>query len=175
MTKQLEALLAEMKVAAEKATPGLWEMEHENIWFTDADGCTKHLAYLYQGDDVDDGQDNDNTKFFALANPANVLALIAALEQSQREQDMLTDQFAVNISKEHDKRTLAEKRIAELEASKLAMRLPGKMSPKMMRDVQMKSALGAYAASHLAGAYDLFQEFWDVALRADGITVQGDE
>ena len=40
------------------------------------------------------------------------------------------------------------------------------MTPEMMRSVQLNSELGAYAASNLSGAYDLFAEFWKVACRA---------
>ncbi|EPO4869154.1 ead/Ea22-like family protein, partial [Citrobacter farmeri] len=59
-----------LREAAEKATPGPWEMDQENIWFTDAEGYTKHLIYVQQGDDVDDKQDHYNTAFIAAANPA---------------------------------------------------------------------------------------------------------
>ena len=38
------------------------------------------------------------------------------------------------------------------------------MTPEMMRKVQMHSELGAHAAANLSGAYDLFQEFWRVAM-----------
>ncbi|EAA9301860.1 ead/Ea22-like family protein [Salmonella enterica] len=81
-----------LRKAAEKATPGPWEMEQENIWFTDEDGYTKHLVYVQQGDDVDDKQDHYNTVFIAAANPATVLTLL-------------------------DDLVAAEKRIAELERS----------------------------------------------------------
>lgn len=81
-----------LRKAAEKATPGPWEMEQENIWFTDADGYTKHLMYAQQGDGVDDKQDHYNTAFIAAANPATVLTLL-------------------------DDLVAAEKRIAELERS----------------------------------------------------------
>ena len=40
------------------------------------------------------------------------------------------------------------------------------MTPKMMRQVQTQSELGAYAAEHFSGAYDLFNEFWRVAIDA---------
>lgn len=61
-------------------------------------------------------------------------------------------------------------RIAELEA-KLEIvsdrqTLPSKMTPEMMRAVQIKSELGGYAASELSGAYDMFAEFWGVACSA---------
>ena len=36
----------------------------------------------------------------------------------------------------------------------------------MMRAVQIKSELGGYAASELSGAYDMFSEFWGVAVSA---------
>lgn len=36
--------------------------------------------------------------------------------------------------------------------------------PEMMRAVQIKSELGGYATSELSGAYDMFAEFWDVAV-----------
>lgn len=42
--------------------------------------------------------------------------------------------------------------------------LPAEMTPAMMRAVQMRSELGAYAAANLSGAYDLFAEFWRVAV-----------
>ena len=44
--------------------------------------------------------------------------------------------------------------------------VPDEMSPEMMRAVQLKSELGAYAAANLSGAYGLFDEFWKVACRA---------
>ncbi|HCW3103753.1 TPA: DUF551 domain-containing protein [Citrobacter freundii] len=41
-----------------------------------------------------------------------------------------------------------------------------KMTPEMMRAVQIRSELGGYVASNLSGAYGLFTEFWDVAVSA---------
>ncbi|EFR7529453.1 ead/Ea22-like family protein, partial [Salmonella enterica] len=76
-----------LREAAEKATRGPWEMERENIRFTDEDGYTKHLAYVQQGDDVDDKQDHYNTAFIAAANPATMLALLDENLQLQREKD----------------------------------------------------------------------------------------
>ena len=66
----------------------------------------------------------------------------------------------------------AERRIAELEALTAPQFPPpspvltDEMTPEMMRAVQLNSELGAYAASNLSGAYDLFSEFWKVACRA---------
>ncbi|EED3130842.1 ead/Ea22-like family protein [Salmonella enterica subsp. enterica serovar Oslo] len=108
-----------LREAAEKATPGPWEMEQENIWFTDEEGCTKHLAYVQQGDDVDDKQDHYNTAFIAAANPATMLALLDENIQLQREKDAIE---AVALALRDDMRqareqlAAAERRIAELEA-----------------------------------------------------------
>ncbi|EAO4078935.1 ead/Ea22-like family protein [Salmonella enterica] len=105
-----------LREAAEKATPGPWEMEQENIWFTDEEGCTKHLAYVQQGDDVDDKQDHYNTAFIAAANPATMLALLDENLQLQREKDAIE---AVALALRDDMRQareqlkVAEKRIAE--------------------------------------------------------------
>lgn len=73
-----------LRQLAEKATPGPWEMEHENIWFRDTEGYTKHLMYAYQGDDVDDQQDYDNTAYIAAFNPKVVLALLDELEAAEK-------------------------------------------------------------------------------------------
>ncbi|EAX1056335.1 ead/Ea22-like family protein [Salmonella enterica subsp. enterica serovar Sandiego] len=105
-----------LREAAEKATPGPWEMEQENIWFTDEEGCTKHLAYVQQGDDVDDKQDHYNTAFIAAANPATMLALLDENLQLQREKDAIE---AVALALRDDMRQAreqleaAEKRNAE--------------------------------------------------------------
>ncbi|EGP0898346.1 ead/Ea22-like family protein [Salmonella enterica] len=103
-----------LRQAAEKATPGPWEMERENIWFTDEDGYTKHLAYVHQGDDVDDKQDHYNTAFIAAANPATMLALLDENLQLQREKDATE---AVALALRDDMRQAREK----LEAAERSM------------------------------------------------------
>ena len=100
-----------LREAAEKATPGPWEMEHENIWFRDTEGYTKHLMYAYQGDDVDDQQDYDNTAYIAAFNPKVVLALLDELEKTQAQSSKWCEAFhkAVSVGARY------EERIAELE------------------------------------------------------------
>lgn len=44
--------------------------------------------------------------------------------------------------------------------------VPVDMAPEQMRAVQINSELGAYAAANLSGAYSLFREFWDVAVKS---------
>lgn len=107
-----------LREVAEKATKGPWEMEQENIWFTDEDGYTKHLAYVEQGDDVDDKQDHYNTAYIAAANPATMLALLDENIQLQRGKDAME---AVALALRDDMRDArekleaAERRIAELD------------------------------------------------------------
>ncbi|EBV3643926.1 TPA: ead/Ea22-like family protein [Salmonella enterica] len=108
-----------LREMAEKATKGPWEMEQENIWFTDEDGYTKHLAYVEQGDDVDDKQDHYNTAYIAAANPATMLALLDENIQLQREKDAIE---AVALALRDDMRQAreqleeAEHRMAEQSA-----------------------------------------------------------
>lgn len=44
--------------------------------------------------------------------------------------------------------------------------VPVDMTPEQMRAVQLNSELGAYASANLSGAYSLFREFWDVAVKS---------
>lgn len=98
----------------------------------------------------------------------DVLALLDELDKWKQEssawQAVAEKQLALAAS--------AEQKISELESLKapqLAHPSPvvtDEMTPEMMRAVQLNSELGAYAASNLSGAYDLFSEFWKVACRA---------
>ncbi|EGY1311492.1 ead/Ea22-like family protein [Escherichia coli] len=44
--------------------------------------------------------------------------------------------------------------------------VPKELAPEMMRAVQIRSELGGYATSNLSGAYNMFSEFWNVAVSA---------
>ncbi|EDV4827162.1 ead/Ea22-like family protein [Salmonella enterica] len=101
-----------LREAAEKATRGPWEMERENIWFTDEDGYTKHLAYVQQGDDVDDKQDHYNTAFIAAFNPKAALALLDEVESAEHT-SAVDHEAACSLVEENEE---LKRRIAELEA-----------------------------------------------------------
>lgn len=45
--------------------------------------------------------------------------------------------------------------------------VPKELTPEMMRAVQIRSELGGYATSNLSGAYNMFSEFWNVAVSAE--------
>ncbi len=44
--------------------------------------------------------------------------------------------------------------------------VPKELTPEMVRAVQIRSELGGYATSNLSGAYNMFSEFWNVAVSA---------
>lgn len=108
---------------ARRATPGPWTMEHENIWYYE-NGFTKHLAYFCQGDDVDDSQDDVNTRYVAAADPSTVLALLDELEAVQKTSAarlVAIDTTHKMFQRERDRAEKAEKRIAELEAREVKL------------------------------------------------------
>lgn len=71
----ITALMATMKAAVEKATPGEWSVQFgDEIYATD--GVENEQVAIA----TNDANDAD---FIALANPANVLALVEALEKAQ--------------------------------------------------------------------------------------------
>ncbi|HBJ0717808.1 TPA: ead/Ea22-like family protein [Escherichia coli] len=162
-----------LREKAEKATCGVWSLEYGEDRF-DGDDALIHrevAGYIpicrIEGAHPESGFDEDfqmeqqaNAEFIAAANPATVLALLGELEA-------------------------AKKRIAELEAEPVSKTcklnepsgnspvtpdgwviVPKELTPEMMRAVQIRSELGGYATSNLSGAYNMFSEFWNVAVSA---------
>ncbi|HCT5934838.1 TPA: ead/Ea22-like family protein [Klebsiella pneumoniae] len=111
MTTDITELAQRMKAAAEKATPGEWwadEVKNEGCYGPGDDcveGFTSYAIYGSDGQTLFDSLNSDaaciceeydgeghvawdetaqrNAEFIALANPANVLALVEALEKAQ--------------------------------------------------------------------------------------------
>ncbi|HGL4547154.1 TPA: ead/Ea22-like family protein [Klebsiella aerogenes] len=123
-------LAQRLKAAAEKATPGHWEyypgntsIEY-NVDSMDEDHGS--IVYVDSGD-FTQAQTDRNGEFIALANPANVLALVEALEKAQQRNGELETysktalefREAARDENRHLKLELeiAEKRIAGLEES----------------------------------------------------------
>lgn len=97
-------LAQRMKAAAKKATPGPWEVQFgDEIYATDGVDNEQVAIATLDARDVD---------FIALANPANILALVEALERKE-EQRANWSQMAQKLGEDLD---AAEKRLAELEA-----------------------------------------------------------
>lgn len=80
-------LAQRMKAAAEKATPGCWEYYPGNTsieYNVDSmDEDQGSIVYVDSGD-FTQAQTDRNGEFIALANPANILALVEALEKAQQ-------------------------------------------------------------------------------------------
>ncbi|HBS7006752.1 TPA: ead/Ea22-like family protein [Klebsiella pneumoniae] len=173
-------LAQRMKAAAEKATPGEWwadEVKNEGCYGSGDDcveGFTSYAIYGSDGQTLFDSLNSDaaciseeydgeghvawdetaqrNAEFIALANPANILALVEALEKAQQRIDELeNDEVRQRLANaEHQlymaelakhnlkasrkvqfrKRRAAEKRIGELEREQEQLRPVGVMSEK---------------------------------------------
>ncbi len=81
MTTDITELAQILKAAAERATPGNWRYI-KTTPFMDAEiSAANHtrVVNLMAGDVTE-----ENSTFIALANPANVLALVEALEKAQQ-------------------------------------------------------------------------------------------
>ncbi|HCB9099564.1 TPA: ead/Ea22-like family protein, partial [Klebsiella pneumoniae] len=85
MTTDITELTQNLKAAAEKATPGEWVYFPKNTsieYDVGSDESQGSILYVDSGD-FTQAQTDRNGEFIALANPANVLALVEALEKAQ--------------------------------------------------------------------------------------------
>ncbi|MEA4779502.1 ead/Ea22-like family protein [Klebsiella pneumoniae] len=124
-------LAQSMKAAAEKATPGPWYVhdkpcEDGNYGIDTSDKEFLAEAVVWWGFARQSIWREEDAKYIALANPANVLALVEALEKAQQRNGELETysktaiefREAARDENRHLKLELeiAEKRIAELES-----------------------------------------------------------
>ena len=148
-------LAQRMKAAAGKATKGEWwadEVKNEGCYGSGDDcveGFTSYAIYGSDGQTLFDSLNSDaaciceeydgeghvawdetaqrNAEFIALANPANVLALVEALEKAQqhiaRQEQILLNQDE-SLSIRRGELEAAHQRIAELESR--TVKLPAK-------------------------------------------------
>lgn len=137
MTTDITELAKRMKAAAEKATPGEWwadEVKNEGCYGSGDDcveGFTSYAIYGSDGQTLFDSLNSDaaciceeydgeghvawdetaqrNAEFIALANPANIIVLVEALEKAQQRIDSQREYYDGVIAD-------GGKRIAELES-----------------------------------------------------------
>ncbi|HBV9285026.1 TPA: ead/Ea22-like family protein [Klebsiella pneumoniae] len=86
-------LAQSLKAAAEKATPGEWVYFPKNTsieYDVGSDESQGSILYVDSGD-FTQVQTDRNGEFIALANPANILALVEALEKAQRYTEELRE------------------------------------------------------------------------------------
>ncbi|WP_462176551.1 ead/Ea22-like family protein [Klebsiella variicola] len=201
----INELAQRMKAAAEKATPGEWwadEVKNEGCYGSGDDcveGFTSYAIYGSDGQTLFDSLNSDaaciceeydgeghvawdetaqrNAEFIALANPANVLALVEALEKvqsrdvTQAAKDYHFDQQADRIAeldaeleREREKTRRVMSRIAELESR--TVKLPGE-----------RFCPAEYAGSQLWSETEVWNKAITAcadALRADGIKVEAE-
>ncbi|WP_109226922.1 ead/Ea22-like family protein [Klebsiella pneumoniae] len=180
MTTDITELAQRMKAAAEKATQGEWwsdEVKNEGCYGSGDDcveGFTSYAIYGYDGQTLFDSLNSDaaciseeydgeghvawdetaqrNAEFIALANPANVLALLEALEKAQAQSSKWLEAYhkAVSIGARY------EERIAELESRTVTVKLP-----ESFKLAKSSSGLRYYYADEV-----------DAALTAAGIKVE---
>ncbi|STR61495.1 RelE family toxin-antitoxin system [Klebsiella pneumoniae] len=88
-------LAQRMKAAAEKATPGEWVYFPKNTsieYDVGSDESQGSILYVDSGD-FTQVQTDRNGEFIALANPANILALVEALESKERTIQVLESSY----------------------------------------------------------------------------------
>ncbi|HDZ9352685.1 TPA: ead/Ea22-like family protein [Klebsiella pneumoniae] len=148
MTTDITELAQRMKAAAEKATPGEWwadEVKNEGCYGSGDDcveGFTSYAIYGSDGQTLFDSLNSDaaciceeydgeghvawdetaqrNAEFIALANPANILALVEALEKAQTKA-IEQGRTACEL---FDEVTALRQRIADLESRTVTFKLP---------------------------------------------------
>ncbi|HIF7213731.1 TPA: ead/Ea22-like family protein [Klebsiella pneumoniae] len=109
MTTDITELAQRMKAAAEKATPGEWVVQlGDEVYATDDGVDFEQVAIATL-----DARDAD---FIALANPANILALVEALEKAQADER----RWHRVASRIHEQACESDVKIDELEAIRAA-------------------------------------------------------
>ncbi|MCE0033302.1 ead/Ea22-like family protein [Klebsiella pneumoniae] len=117
----INELAQSLKAAAEKATPGEWVYFPKNTsieYDVGSDESQGSILYVDSGD-FTQVQTDRNGEFIALANPANILALVEALEKAQRYTEELRE-WNAGLAQESCER---QQRISELLQGKVGSAL----------------------------------------------------
>ena len=122
-------LAQSLKAAAEKATPGEWVYFPKNTsieYDVGSDESQGSILYVDSGD-FTQVQTDRNGEFIALAYPANILALVEALEKAQQRIAELEEAeqklCAANVTLDA-RAELAERQLADLESLSVTVKLP---------------------------------------------------
>ncbi|HHS9939942.1 ead/Ea22-like family protein [Klebsiella pneumoniae] len=151
-------LAQRIKAAAEKATPGEWVYFPKNTsieYDVGSDESQGSILYVDSGD-FTQAQTDRNGEFIALANPANILALVEALEKAQqhiaRQEQILLNQDE-SLSIRRGELEAAHQRIAELESR--TVKLPKPISVLHRREfTAAHCAIYAYPEAEVNAALD---------------------
>ena len=126
MTTDITDLAQSLKAAAEKASGGDWVKESGDGWdatcSNDDQANSGFIIAHFVGPDSE-----ANREFVQLANPANVLALVEALEKAQQRIAVLEEAeqklCAANVTLDA-RAELAERRLAEMDSRTVTVKLP---------------------------------------------------
>ncbi|QMA24208.1 ead/Ea22-like family protein [Escherichia coli] len=167
-----------LRLAAEKATCGVWSLEYGEERFDAGDALIHRevVGYLpicrIEGAHPESGFDEDfqmeqqaNAEFIAAANPATVLALLDERERNQqyiKRRDQENEDIALTVGKLRVELEAAEKRIAELEAREIS--LPERSS--MLHRTDFHDDYQTVMAYKVSEVID--------AIRATGIRIKGE-
>ncbi|GAA6558970.1 TPA: hypothetical protein MHS89_05775 [Klebsiella pneumoniae] len=120
MTTDITELAPAMKAAAKKATPGPWALARngKTVVSNQSHPIANVTDVMHRM--LADGTTGQDAEFISLANPANILALVEALEKAQAQSSKWLEAYhkAVSIGARY------EERIAELESRTVTVKLP---------------------------------------------------
>ncbi|GKK65645.1 ead/Ea22-like family protein [Klebsiella variicola] len=123
-------LAQSLKAAAEKATPGRWEYYPGNTSIEyNVDSMDEDQGSIVYADsgDFTQAQTDRNGEFIALANPANILALVEALEKAQlrigKLEKKITDHKRMNQEMAKAMLTPNDSDVAGMEIAALRQRI----------------------------------------------------
>lgn len=125
MTTDITELAQSLKAAAEKATPGEWVYFPKNTsieYDVGSDESQGSILYVDSGD-FTQAQTDRNGEFIALANPANILALVEALEKSEKTSEArreAIDRTHNMFVRERDRANAAEEALEKAQCANAA-------------------------------------------------------
>ncbi|HBM2940171.1 TPA: ead/Ea22-like family protein [Klebsiella oxytoca] len=169
MTTDITELAQSLKAAAEKATPGQWV--RSSVRFN---GITDVANPMEQGNKphVANTSEKRDAEFIALANPANILALVEALEKAQKSNEFLKGQLSelANFNPDWDKLEasydswreiaaellVAKERIAELESEVEKWKQESE-TREQVAEKQLATAIELESRTVTVKQYDEFQ------------------
>lgn len=167
MTTDITELAQSLKAAAENATPGEWCSDDQ--YGIAADSGLNGNYYIASCSGPEHRQ---NKRFIALANPANILALVEALEKAQQRigklEKKLTDHKRMNQEMAKAMLTPNDSDAAGMEIAALRQRIAELES----RTVKLPEPFKL--AKSLSGLTYYYAEEVDAAITAAGIKVEAE-
>ncbi|OSZ24363.1 hypothetical protein BVZ25_08095 [Klebsiella quasipneumoniae] len=169
MTTDITELAQSLKAAAEKATQGNWRAFQYHDGRCGIGGG--HNNEIMVCEHISKERQHD-AMFIALANPANILALVEALEKAQQqttESENRVRKQNRHICELFDDNTALRQRIAELESRTVNVKLPTTIEPTAFSPWVAK----AFYQFHKDTVKSCFAVFSD-ACAAAGIKVEAE-